>query len=80
MNTDIYIEYDEELADRVAIERLNRVTMKDLAMRDLAVGKWFVKTKSCRKKCIELQYERPWSATKRIFTATLKKPTYKKVK
>lgn len=80
MNTDIYIEYDEALADKVAIERLNRITMKDLAMRDLAVGKWFVKTKSWRKKCIELQYERPWSTTKRVFTATVKKPTYKKVK
>ena len=80
MNTDIYIEYDEALADKVAIERLNRITMKDLAMRDLAVGKWLVKTGSWRKKCNELRYERQWSTTKTVFTATVKKPTYKKVK
>lgn len=80
MNTDIYIEYDEALADRAAVERLNRITMKDLAMRDLAVGKWLVKTGSWRKKCHELRYERPWSTTKTVFTATVKKPTYKKVK
>lgn len=80
MNTDIYIEYDEALADKVAIERLNRTTIKDLAMRDQAVGKWIVKTGSWRKKCNELRYERPWSTTKTVFTATVKKPTYKKVK
>ena len=80
MNTDIYIEYDEALADKVAIERLNRTTIKDLAMRDHAVGKWIVKTGSWRKKCKELRYERPWSTTKTVFTATVKKPTYKKVK
>lgn len=80
MNTDIYIEYDEALADKVAIERLNRSTIKDLAMRDQAVGKWIVKTGSWRKKCNALRYERPWSTTKTVFTATVKKPTYKKVK
>jgi hypothetical protein len=80
MNTDIYIEYDEALADRVAIEKLNRLTLKDVAMRDPSVAKWFVKTGSWRKKCKELRYERPWSTTKTVFTATVKKPTYKKVK
>lgn len=80
MNTDIYIEYDEALADRVAMERINRSSIKDLTMRDQSVGKWLVKTGSWRKKCRELRYERPWSATKYIFTATVKKPTYKKVK
>lgn len=80
MNTDIYIEYDEGLADRVAVERINRSSIKDLAVRDQAVGKWFVKTGSWRKKCNELRYERPWSTTKTVFTATVKKPTYKKAK
>jgi hypothetical protein len=81
MNTDIYIEYDEALADKVAIERLNRITLNDVAMRaESGVGKWIVKTGSWRKKCKELRYERPWSTTKTVFTATLKKPTYKKVK
>jgi hypothetical protein len=80
MNTDIYIEYDEALSDRVAIERLNRTTIKDLAMLDQAIGKWIVKTGSLRKKCKELRYERQWSTTKTVFTATVKKPTYKKVK
>lgn len=80
MNTDIYIEYDEALADRVAMERINRTSIKDLAMRDQSVAKWLVKTRSWRKKCNELRYERPWSTTKTVFTATVKKPTYKKVK
>ena len=80
MNTDIYIEYDEALADRVAMEKLNRTTIKDLAMSDQSLAKWLVKTGSWRKKCKELRYERPWSTTKTVFTATIKKPTYKKVK
>jgi len=80
MNTDIYIEYDEALADRVAIEKLNRTTIEDLAKRDQSVAKWVVKTGSWRNKCKLLRMEKPWSATKTIFVATLKKPTYKKVK
>lgn len=80
MNTDIYIEFDEALADRVATEKINRSSIKDLAMRDQSVGKWFQSTEKWRKKCKSLRYERPWSATKYIFTALVKKPTYKKVK
>lgn len=81
MNTDIYIEFDEALADRVATERLNSLTLDDVAKQmNKDIGKWLVKTGSWRKKCRELRYERPWSATKHIFTATVKKPTYKKVK
>ncbi len=81
MNTDIYIEFDEALADRVATERLNRLTLDDVAKQmNKDIGKWLVKTGSWRKKCRELRYERPWSTTKTVFTATVKKPTYKKVK
>ena len=60
MNTDIYIEFDEALADRVATERLNRLTLDDVAKQmNKDIGKWLVKTGSWRKKCRELRYERP---------------------
>ena len=79
MNTDIYIEYDFE-ADRAIIEKYNRHTIKDIAMFNDGFAKWLQSTEKWRTKCIELQYERPWSTTKTVFTATVKKPTYKKVK
>lgn len=80
MNTDIYIEYDLALADRAITEKYNKYTIKDIAMFSEAFPKWLQSTEKWRKKCKTLRLERPWSATKRIFTATVKKPTYKKVK
>lgn len=80
MNTDIYIEYDLDLADRAIMEKYNRYTIKDIAMFNQAFAKWLQSIEKWRKKCKLLRYERPWSATKHIFTATVKKPTYKKVK
>jgi hypothetical protein len=80
MNTDIYIEYDEALADRAIMEKLNRNTVTDSPMFNQSFAKWYGKTGSWRKKCNELRYERQWSTTKTVFTATVKKPTYKKVK
>ncbi len=80
MNTDIYIEYDEELADRAIMEKYNRNTIKDIAMFNDAFAKWLQSTEKWRTKCKLLRYERPWSTTKYTLTAILKKPTYKKVK
>lgn len=80
MNTDIYIEYDEELADRAIMEKYNRHTLSDLAMFNQAFAKWLQSVEKWRTKCKSLRYERPWSAAKYVFTATVKKPTYKKVK
>ena len=80
MNTDIYIEYDEALADRAIMEKLNRNTVTDTPMFNSAFAKWLQSIEKWRTKCKSLRYERPWSATKYIFTATVKKPTYKKVK
>lgn len=80
MNTDIYIEHDEALADKAIMEKLNRNTVTDTPMFNKAFAVWLQKTERWRTKCQELRYERPWSATKYVFTATVKKPTYKKVK
>lgn len=80
MNTDIYIEYDEELADRAIMEKLNRNTVTDTPMFNGAFAKWLQSIEKWKTKCKSLRYVRPWSATKYIFTATVKKPTYKKVK
>lgn len=80
MNTDIYIEYDEALADRAIIEKLNRTTLADTPMFNNAFAKWLQSIEKWRTKCSHLRYERPWSTTKTVFTATVKKPTYKKVK
>lgn len=80
MNTDIYIEYDEDLADRAIIEKLNRNTVTDTPMFNNAFAKWLQSIEKWRTKCTSLRYERPWSTTKTVFTAIVKKPTYKKVK
>lgn len=80
MNTDIYIEYDEALADKAIMEKLNRNTVTDTPMFNKAFAKWLQSIEKWLTKCKSLRYERPWSATKYIFTATVKKPTYKKVK
>lgn len=80
MNTDIYIEYDEALADRAIIEKLTRNTILDKPIYNQQFAVWLQKTEKWRTKCESLRYERPWSKTKTVFTATVKKPTYKKVK
>lgn len=80
MNTDIYIEYDEDLADKAIIEKINRNTILDKPMYNQQFAVWLQKTEKWRTKCNVLRYERPWSTTKTVFTATVKKPTYKKVK
>lgn len=80
MNADIYIEYDEDQSDRAIMEKLNRNTILDKPMYNKQFAVWLQKTEKWRTKCQELRYERPWSTTKTVFTAILKKPTYKKVK
>lgn len=80
MNTDIYIEYDEALADRAIVEKLNRNTVTDTPMFNNAFAKWLQSIEKWRTKCNVMRYERPWSTTKYVFTATVKKPIYKKVK
>ena len=80
MNTDIYIEYDEALADKAIMEKLSRNTVTDTPMFNKDFAKWYGSTEKWRSKCNVLRYERPWSTTKNVFTAIVKKPTYKKVK
>ena len=80
MNTDIYIEYDEALADKAIMEKLSRNTVTDTPMFNKDFAKWYGSTEKWRTKCNVLRYERPWSTTKTVFTAAVKKPTYKKVK
>ena len=80
MNTDIYIEYDEALADKAIMEKLSRNTVTDTPMFNKDFAKWYGSTEKWRTKCNVLRYERPWSTTKNVFTAIVKKPTYKKVK
>ena len=80
MNTDIYIEYDEAFADKAIMEKLSRNTVTDTPMFNKDFAKWYGSTEKWRTKCNVLRYERPWSTTKNVFTATVKKPTYKKVK
>lgn len=80
MNTDIYIEYDEALSDRAIMEKLTRNTILDKPMYNQQFAVWLQKTEKWQRKCHDLRYERPWSTTKTVFVATIKKPTYKKVK
>lgn len=80
MDTDIYIEYDHEHEAKVLLNRPGLTNAARNIIKGDPFEKWINSANKWMTKCRELRYERPWSATKSVFTAPIKKPTYKKVK
>lgn len=65
MNTDIYCEIDQNIADEICRRRPEIKGMKELA-------KWLHKTRKWREKCQKRMLEKPWSAKRDVYIARVK--------
>ena len=77
MNTDIYCEINKELSDMLKIAHrassFSNLDEKESLVSEKGFEKWLKKTEKWRKKCEFRMFARPWSATKKIYVASVNK-------
>ena len=69
MNTDIYCEIDQNLADEI---RTIKAKNCDIIEPNMPFAKWLHKTKKWREKCMKRMQEKPWSAKRDVCIARVK--------
>ena len=71
MNTDIYIEIDQDLATKIHMLRTS-LDQPAKEMLKSPFAKWLNKTRKWRDKCQKRMIEKPWSITKDVWIARVK--------
>lgn len=70
MNTDIYCEIDQNLADEVRMLKAKNCDLDPNPKSPFA--KWLNKTKKWREKFQNLMQEKPWSSNRDVYIARVK--------
>lgn len=70
MNTDIYCEIDQNLAEEICVLKAKNCDLDPNPKSQFA--KWLNKTKKWREKCMKRMWEKPWSAKKDVWIAPIK--------
>lgn len=70
MNTDIYCEIDQKLAEEIFRIKAKNCDLSQDPKSPFA--KWFHKTRKWREKCMKRMWEKPWSAKKDVWIAPIK--------
>ena len=70
MNTDIYCEIDQNLAEEICVLKANNCDLDPNPKSPFA--KWLNKTKKWREKCMKRMWEKPWATKKDAWIAPIK--------